>query len=86
MMAASTSDLGLLKAVVEFNDLFYSSSQARYDLTKSGSFRLSPSADQVPALARDYREMQEMFFREPPNFSAILEALPPLEKEINSFK
>jgi len=28
--------------------------------------------------------MQDMFFREPPNFSAILEALPPLEEQINS--
>jgi hypothetical protein len=83
---AAFSDLGLLKAVVEFKELFYSSSWARYDLAKPGSFRLSPPADQVPALARDYKEMQDMFFREPPNFSAILEALPRLEEEINSLK
>jgi len=36
MMSASTSDLRLLKAVVEFKELFYSSSWARYDLAKSG--------------------------------------------------
>jgi hypothetical protein len=47
---------------------------------------LSPPADQVPALARDYKEMQDKFFRKPPNFSAIMEALPPLEEEINSSK
>ena len=83
---AAFSDLGLLKAVVEFKKLFYSSSWARYDLAKPGSFRLCPPADQVPALARDYKEMQDMFFREPPDFSAILEALPPLEEQINSLK
>jgi predicted nucleotidyltransferase component of viral defense system len=88
-MASSTikdavfSDLPLLKDVVEFKELFYPSSWARYDLAVPGSFRLSPPPDQVSALARDYKEMREMFYREPPDFATILAALPVLEEEIN---
>lgn len=77
------SDLGLLKDVVEFKEIFYYSSWARYDLAVPGSFRLSPPPNQIPALLRDYKEMRDMFYREPPDFATILEALPLLEKEIN---
>jgi hypothetical protein len=84
--AAAFSDLDLLGDVVEFKKLFYSSSWARYDLAVPGSFRLTPPPDQVPALARDYKEMREMFFREPPDFATILAALPVLEEEINGLK
>jgi hypothetical protein len=80
---AALSDLPLLKDVVEFKELFYSSSWARYDLAVPGSFRLSPPPDQVSALLRDYKEMREMFYREPPDFATILAALPVLEEEIN---
>jgi hypothetical protein len=80
------SDLALLKNVVEFKELFYASSWARYDLAVPGSFRLSPPPAQVSALARDYKEMREMFFREPPDFATILAALPMLEEQINSLK
>jgi hypothetical protein len=80
------SDLGLLRDVVEFKELFYSSSWARYDLAVPGTFRLSPPSDQVSALARDYKEMREMFYREPPDFATILTALPGLEEEINGLK
>ena len=75
--------LFLLKDVVEFKERFYYSSWARYDLAQPGSFRLSPPENQTPALARDYRAMREMFYREPPEFTAILEGLATLEREIN---
>jgi len=80
------SNLGLLKDVVEFKELFYYSSWANYDLAVPGSFRLSPPPNQVPALIHDYKEMRDMFYREPPAFSTILETLPLLEKEINNLK
>lgn len=83
---AALSDLALLKNVVEFKELFYASSWARYDLAVPGSFRLSPTPAQVSALARDYKEMREMFFREPPDFATILAALPMLEEQINSLE
>ncbi len=83
---AAFSDLDLLRDVVEFKELFYYSSWARYDLARPGSFRLSPPPNQIPALLRDYREMRDMFYREPPDFSVILEALVQFEREINSLK
>jgi hypothetical protein len=80
---AALGNLTLLKAVVEFKERFYYSSWARYDLAFPGSFRLSPPDSQLPALERDYRAMQDMFFREPPTFETILAGLAALEWEIN---
>ncbi|MGH9616990.1 MAG: nucleotidyl transferase AbiEii/AbiGii toxin family protein, partial [Acidobacteriaceae bacterium] len=80
---SALSDLALLKDVVEFKNRFYFSSWARYDLATPGSFRLRPPEKQIPALARDYREMQGMFYREPPNFADVLQGLVALENEIN---
>ncbi|HMD86577.1 MAG TPA: nucleotidyl transferase AbiEii/AbiGii toxin family protein [Terriglobia bacterium] len=80
------SNLVLLMDVVAFKELFYYSSWARYDLAKPGSFRLSPTPGQVTALRRDYGEMRDMFYREPPDFATILAALGRLEEEINNLK
>lgn len=82
--ASALSQLDLLKEVVAFKERFYYSSWARYDLAQPGSFRLRPAAEQIPALARDYREMRDMFYREPPEFTKILQALAELEDEINA--
>jgi predicted nucleotidyltransferase component of viral defense system len=81
---AALGNLTLLKAVVEFKERFYYSSWARYDLAVPGSFRLSPPDSQLPSLERDYRAMQDMFFREPPTFKTILAGLVSLEREINA--
>jgi hypothetical protein len=81
---AALSDLDLLKSVVEFKERFYYSSWAHYDLAKPGSFRLSPPPSQIAALERDYREMREMFYREPPEFASILAGMEALELEINA--
>jgi hypothetical protein len=83
---AAFSDLGLLKDVVAFKELFYPSSWARYDLAKPGSFRLSPPRGQITAIQRDYREMRDMFYREPPELGTILASLRRLEEEINNLK
>jgi hypothetical protein len=81
---AALSDLALLRSVVEFKERFYYSSWAHYDLAKPGSFRLSPPQSQIAALERDYREMRDMFYREPPEFAEILAGMRALEQEINS--
>ena len=54
MMSASTSDLGLLKAVVEFKELFYSSSWARYDYRERHAARayVNPPAAHEPNARR----------------------------------
>jgi hypothetical protein len=79
-------DLALLKDVVEFKERFYYTSWARYDLARPGTFRLVPPASLISALERDYRAMREMFYREPPEFAAIIDGLALLESEINDLK
>lgn len=83
---SALSNLALLKDVVEFKERFYYSSWARYDLAKLGSFRLRPPEKQVRTLARDYREMHDMFYRKPPEFADVLQALLALENEINALR
>jgi hypothetical protein len=78
------SDLDLLKSVVEFKERFYYSSWAHYDMAKPGSFRLSPPSSQIAALERDYRAMRDMFYRDPPEFGAILAGMEALELDINT--
>jgi hypothetical protein len=81
---AALSDLDLLKSVVEFKERFYYSSWAHYDMAKPGSFRLSPPPSQIATLERDYRAMRDMFYREPPEFTAILAGMEALELDINT--
>ena len=75
--------VGLLRDVVEFKTRFYPSAWARYDLAIPGSFQISPKADQLTALAKDYREMSDMLFGEIPNFDTIIGGLAELELKIN---
>jgi len=81
---SALADLRLLKSVVAFKERFYYASWAHYDSAVPGSFRLTPPERQVPALARDYATMSEMFFRDPPRFADVLEGLGVLEREINA--
>lgn len=81
---SALADLALLKSVVEFKERFYYASWAHYDTAVPGTFRLTPPERQVPALARDYATMSEMFFRDPPKFADVLEGLGVLEREINA--
>ncbi len=81
---AALTDRDLLQAVVEFKERFYYSSWAHYDEARPGSFRLLPPEKQRDALERDYRAMRDMFYKEPPAFGEILDALQALENEINA--
>ena len=80
---AALADPALLNAVVEFKQRFYYSSWAHYELAVPGSFRLIPTERQLTALERDYREMRDMFYREPPEFAEVIRVLKALEDEIN---
>ncbi len=73
----------LLMKVAEHKALFFKDNKARYDLAKPGSLRLMPQDDHLVQLNEDYRQMQEMFFEDPPSFDSILEKLKTVEKEIN---
>jgi len=79
--------IGLLRDVVQFKQLFYPSAWARYDLAIPGSFRLLPSSSQqAAALKKDYEDMAVMVFGDRPRFDSLLTVLGQLEADINSLK
>ena len=79
-------NIDLLIKVAEHKALFFKDNKARYDLAKPGSLRLMPQDDDLVQLNEDYRQMQEMFFEDPPPFESVLEKLKTAEAEINRIK
>ncbi|MFH1593613.1 MAG: nucleotidyl transferase AbiEii/AbiGii toxin family protein [Candidatus Omnitrophota bacterium] len=75
--------ISLLKDVAEHKTLFFKDNKAHYEEATPSGLRLLPREDQMSALKNDYRQMQQMFFEEPPTFDQIIEKLRALEKEIN---
>jgi hypothetical protein len=63
--------------------VFFADKFASYETAVPGSFRLVPDDYRLPDLERDYRDMREMFFEEPPSWAQVIERLRRLEKEIN---
>jgi len=47
---------------------------------------LVPRDDQIGRLKTDYRQMQQMFFEDPPSFESIVEKLRSVEKQINKME
>ncbi len=76
-------NISLLKTVAEHKALFFKANWAHYEEATPAGLRLLPREDQMSALKNDYRQMQQMFFEEPPTFDQIIEKLRGLEKEIN---
>ncbi|MFH0855459.1 MAG: nucleotidyl transferase AbiEii/AbiGii toxin family protein [Candidatus Omnitrophota bacterium] len=76
-------NISLLKHVSEHKSLFFKDNRARYDKASAGSLRLVPRDDQMNQLKNDYRQMQQMFFEEPPSFERIIEKLRVIEEQIN---
>ncbi|MCK9554407.1 nucleotidyl transferase AbiEii/AbiGii toxin family protein [bacterium] len=79
----SLGKIALLKDVSEHKSLFFKANWAHYEEAKPGGLKLLPREDQVSQLKTDYKQMQEMFFEEPPSFDSILEKLRIVEDEIN---
>ncbi len=77
------ADLGLLKDVVRFKEKFYHCGWARYDLARPGTMRLVPSSDAQRELRRDYNDMRNMIYGEPPSFDTIMSSILNLQDEIN---
>ena len=73
----------LRRRVVEHKRVFFAETGDPYATAEPGSFRLLPDRTRLEALERDYREMREMFFEEPPAWLALVERLRRLEDEIN---
>ena len=74
----------LMQSVVDFNRIFFRYSWLNYDEAKRGSFRLIPKdAQRLKSLKADYRQMQPMFFKDPPTFEQIISGLQGMEDRIN---
>jgi hypothetical protein len=76
-------DMDLLAKVVEHKMVFFREAAARYDLAKRGSLRISPPDSKIQQVRSDYRDMQEMFFREAPSFDELIADLKEIEDRIN---
>ena len=79
----SLKKIALLKDVSEHKSLFFKANWAHYEEAKPGSLRLVPRDDQIGQLKTDYRQMQQMFFEDPPSFESILKKLKDIEDKIN---
>ncbi|HEB85887.1 MAG TPA: nucleotidyl transferase AbiEii/AbiGii toxin family protein [Gammaproteobacteria bacterium] len=80
---SALADKDLLASVVEFKQRFYPRGWARYDLARSGSFRLIPEGAVLAAVRADYTAMQNMIFGDAPAMDSIMETLESLQDEIN---
>ena len=81
--AKSLEKIELLKHVSEHKSLFFKANWAHYEEAKPGSLRLVPRDDQKGQLKTDYRQMQQMFFEDPPSFESIVEKLRGVEDKIS---
>ena len=74
----------IMQSVVDFNRLFFRYAWLNYDEARRGSFRLVPHhAESIKSLTADYRQMEPMFFKEPPAFDLMIVALQSMEDRIN---
>lgn len=53
-----------------------------YDALLPSDLRLSPPEELMPSLRKDYEDMREMFFSEPPALASIIKALEELESDL----
>lgn len=80
----ASGQVELMKSVVNFNRLFFKYSWLNYDEAKPGSFRMVPrDAERLKSLKADYRQMEPMFFKDPPTFDQIIAGLQDIEDRIN---
>jgi predicted nucleotidyltransferase component of viral defense system len=73
----------LLARVTQHKNLFFRTSWARYDGAVKGSLHITPPDHRLKALRDDYTRMEQMFFREPPEFDKIISLLKHWESEFN---
>lgn len=75
--------LELLGRVAQHKSLFFKSSWAKYGEAAKGTLKIHPPGERIGALNDDYARMQEMFFGQPPDFTAMMTTLRMWEEEFN---
>jgi hypothetical protein len=79
-------DRAIFSDVIKFTEIFFPSSQARYDLAKIGTVKLIPNNIMLKDLKKDYKAMEQYIFGEYPDFKKIVFSLKKLEDQINRLK
>jgi len=74
----------LRERVVAHKQIFFPAAWTSMETAVPGQFKLIPSQERLAALARDYQDMQQMFFKTPLPWAEIVERLRGLEKAINA--
>jgi hypothetical protein len=70
--------------VIAHKQVFYPAVWAHTETAVPGTFCLMPQKERSEILARDYAQMRDMFFCEPPPWNEILDGLKVLEMRINA--
>jgi hypothetical protein len=80
----AAKDLELLARVAEHKGIYFRADWAKYEEAKKGSLKLFPGDRVEDFMRRDYEQMQEMIFGEPPAWADILAAIKEFEAEFNA--
>ena len=80
------NNLGLLEQVVDFKKKFYPRKWAKYEEAVPGTLKLVPPLYRFSDLAKDYKDMKEMFYGDYPEFDELMKMIKCLEDEINKLK
>lgn len=78
------NDLDLLKNVVSYKEKFYPRNWAKYGEAFPPTLKLIPPSYRFNSLKKDYIDMQEMIYNNPPSFEELIAYLKKLEDEINA--
>jgi hypothetical protein len=82
--AEALANLDLLTEVAQHKQIFFPAAWAKYSEARPGSLHLTPKPELETALEKDYQQMAQMFFANPPTLEEIMTELGQLEIEINS--
>lgn len=80
----SLRNLPLLARVAEHKNIYFRAGWAKYEEAKKGTLKLIPIENINEILRRDYEQMQEMFFQDPPSWKEIIDAIQQFETEFNA--
>ena len=78
------NDLDLLKNVSSYKEKFYPRNWAKYGEAFPPTLKLIPPSYRFNSLKKDYIDMQEMIYNNPPSFEELIAYLKKLEDEINA--
>jgi hypothetical protein len=81
---SALKDISLLERVANHNEIYFPSTWASYKTARQGTLKLSPIERILEGLARDYEQMEAMFYRtERPQWGLILKTIKEFERKFN---